>query len=132
MDYAWVLIMTNWIFVINGQNKWNTQISIASIRIFFHWSGENISGSLICSDPLLTSYPKLYQDSHMPSWFTLKFSFSVWYDDFNFNLIEILILRKQQISFELNYEKSPNYYLIFQKYFHFRCLQSRLMLVTWW
>jgi len=27
-------------------------MSIASIRIFLHWSGENISGHLIISDPL--------------------------------------------------------------------------------
>ena len=39
-------------FCVNGQNKWNTQISIAPIRIFLHLSGENISWYLICSDPL--------------------------------------------------------------------------------
>ena len=28
---------------VNGQKFFNTQISIAPIRIFLHWSGENIS-----------------------------------------------------------------------------------------
>ena len=37
---------------INDQNKRNTQISIAPIRIFLHKSGENISEYFICSDPL--------------------------------------------------------------------------------
>ena len=36
----------------------NTQILIASIRIFLHWSGENISGYLICSDPLYFRSPR--------------------------------------------------------------------------
>ena len=33
-------------------NKRNNQISIAPILIFLHYSGENICGYLICSDPL--------------------------------------------------------------------------------
>ena len=38
---------------VNGQKFFNTQISIAPIRIFLHQSGENISGHLKTSDPLL-------------------------------------------------------------------------------
>ena len=41
---------------IIGQNKRNTQVSIAPIRIFLHKSGENKPGYLICSDPLGFSY----------------------------------------------------------------------------
>ena len=38
--------------IINGQTFFNTQISIAPIRIFLHQSGENMSGHFKTSDPL--------------------------------------------------------------------------------
>ena len=37
---------------INGQKFFNTQISMAPICIFSHWSDENISGYFKSSDPL--------------------------------------------------------------------------------
>ena len=50
---------------VNGKNKWNTQISIAPIRIFLHKSGENISGYLISSDPLCIIWVIWYDSYHM-------------------------------------------------------------------
>ena len=41
---------------VNGQKFFNTEISIAPIRIFLHQSGENISEYLICSDPLYSEH----------------------------------------------------------------------------
>ena len=38
--------------MINGQKDFNTQISIAPIRVFLHKSGENISWYFKTLDPL--------------------------------------------------------------------------------
>ena len=40
--------------IINNQKVSNTQVSIAPMRIFLHWSGENIPGYFKTSDPLFT------------------------------------------------------------------------------